>query len=109
MKKIVLGFIEDVEIYGKNFKARIDSGAYMNSIDKNLVKKLGLGLSGDKIKIRSANGRMERDLVNITFKISGKELTDSFSVADRTHMTYKILIGRSSLIKNFVVDGKKNG
>ena len=108
MGKTVLGGVEEVVVKGKDSKktvpARIDTGARFCSIDERLAEELGLGPMHREKKIRSANGKSIRPVIKVDFVLKGKELNAEFTVADRGHMNYQIIIGRNVLVDGFVVD-----
>jgi hypothetical protein len=104
MKKTIIGTVETVEFFGKKFKARIDTGARMSSLDKKLRKKLNLGPILRKTKVKSSHGESIRAVIKTSIKIKNRKLTASFNLADRGHMKYKILIGRNILKKGFLID-----
>jgi hypothetical protein len=108
--KTIIGLTETVEICGKNcskVKARIDTGAKRSSIDKKLAKKLDLGPVIETRTVKSAHGKSERPLVNCTVELAGKRITALFNIADRSEMKYKVLIGRNTLQKLFLIDTSK--
>ncbi len=107
----IIGFIEPIICISKRHKesvrARIDSGATKSSIDSALAKKLGLGpILGEK-RIRNAHGYETRKLVDMTISIAGKEITATFTIADRTHLRFPVLVGRNILRKGFLIDPNK--
>ena len=86
--------------------ARIDSGAYRSSIDKQLAKDLGL-LKSDNIlyyrHYRSALGKNHRrPVIGLVFWLKGKKIVTSASVTNRSHLRAKLLLGRRDL-QGFVV------
>ena len=104
-----LGLVDCVKVSynSKSDKAlaRIDTGAAKCSIDIEFAKKIDLVSKGKIAKIRSANGRSSRELVHCTFHIGGKMLDAEATLADRSHMRYKILIGQNLLkAGKFIVD-----
>ncbi|MBD3303510.1 hypothetical protein GF343_00025 [Candidatus Woesearchaeota archaeon] len=111
-KKNKVGFIEKITVYGpkgqRTVTARVDTGAARNSIDKNLAKKLGLNKIIKHKVIKSAHGVKKRPIVKTKLKIAGKTLNNmTFTLADRKHMKYDVLIGRNTLKEGFVVDPGK--
>ena len=107
-KKKIIKVVETIKIKNKSFKVRIDTGAKRSSISKNLVKKLKLGPAIGKVEVKSSNGVSIRPLIRIDFLLKGVGISTEFTVADRKHMNYPILIGRNALRKGFLIDpGKK--
>src|SRR3989344_5419330 len=103
----ILNTIEKVKVYSSRRKAiivraRIDTGAVRSSIDKTLAEELGL-LTDDNIlwrrryAYRSASGRESRAVIGVTFKIAGRKIKTSASVADRSRLTTQVLVGRNDL------------
>jgi len=84
--------------------ARIDSGAAISSIDVSLAAKLQVGPIIESIKIRSSNGSSIRPVVKIKVTIQGRKIRGRFTVIDRSHMKYPLLIGRNILQKKFIID-----
>ena len=109
--RIIVGFVEPVKLKhngtSKEFLARIDTGATKSSIDLALASTLKLGpVVASKI-IKSANGAKLRPVVEATVVIQDKEVTDTFTLADRGHMQYKVLIGQNILQRGFLIDPEK--
>ena len=107
--RTVLGLTEEVTIIGEKESvtmiARIDSGATASSIDKNLADKLDLGPEIRTKIVKSASGINKRPIIKAKVKIKDIELEDEFTLADRSHMTYQILIGQNILKKGeFLID-----
>lgn len=105
-----VGAIETVTVYGHNgvereVEAKIDTGADMSSIDRELAHELGL-MDGDNFLysdyFRSALGRKKREVVGITFRMAGRKLKTRVSVAERHRARTKMLIGKRDL-KDFVI------
>jgi alpha-L-glutamate ligase-like protein len=88
--------------------AKIDTGAWSSSIDERLAVDLGIYTSakviGRKRKI-SALGEEERPVIAATLWVAGKRIKTELSVADRSDLTYKIIIGRIDL-QGFLIDPK---
>ncbi len=80
--------------------AKIDSGAWSSSIDRNLAKELGI-LKKENIlwyrKKLSSFGKERRPVIPVTFWLSGKKIKTRMSVSNRVDLTYKVLIGRTDL------------
>ena len=105
-KKTVVSVVEKVEIMGKKFRARVDTGAQTSSIDRATAIKLGL-LKSSFVRtadIVSASGRSKRKVVKTPVRIKDRLINASLTVADRSNLSFKVLIGRNILKLNFVVD-----
>ncbi len=107
--KKVINVFEQIEILlpsGKKIKvpAKIDTGAWRTSIDKGLANELGLISDNHKIiKIRSSFGTEERKVVPITIKVRGEPIATEASIAERSDLKNKIIIGRRD-IKGFLIN-----
>lgn len=128
--KLVLGALEIVAFpaFGwKDVSARVDTGAAISAIHCTKVRLSESGgvpslnfylqtQQGQKAKkfsttrfkeklIKNSSGQVERRYV-ITTQIAlfGKKFTTEFSLANRSKMTYPVLLGRKLLRKRFVVD-----
>jgi hypothetical protein len=121
-EKITVGEVEDVVLmpWGVRLPARIDTGAATSSLDarelnvKNntaefrLPKKYGslqlrLPVIGWQ-KIRSADFKEKRPVVEITFCMGPKLIHTQVTLNDRSTVSYPLIIGRNVLKDNFVVD-----
>jgi hypothetical protein len=121
-EKMTIGEVEDVILipWGVRLPARIDTGAATSSLDarelsvKNnlaefrLSKKYGglqlrLPVIGWQ-KIRSAEFKERRPIVEITFCLGPKLIRTHVSLNDRSTASYPIIIGRNVLKNKFVVD-----
>ena len=111
-KRTTLGLTEKITVIGpkgsEEIVARIDSGATASSIDLKLSAKLGLGpITRTKI-VKSASGVKRRPIILVKVKIGNQELEEEFTLADRNHMTYPVLIGQNVLKEgNFLIDPNK--
>ncbi len=109
LNKTIVGLTEKATIRGSNGRAktivaRIDTGATKSSVDEALAFELALGpIVGTRI-IRQAQGKQRRPVIHIKLKIKGRLVEGDFTVADRSHMKYPILIGQNILIQDFLVD-----
>lgn len=105
-KRLYLGLIEEVVLEnGVKLKAKIDTGADSSSIDRDIAEMLGdKKVISHKI-IRSALGRHKRPTIMVGIEILGKTFNEKFTISDRGHMKYKVLIGNDILKKEkFLVD-----
>jgi hypothetical protein len=105
--KIIVGFYEDVVINGTKVRAKIDTGASVSSIDKNLAKRLKLGPVVSESVVVSSHGKGVRPVIMTTVKIAGIEINARFNLASRNHLRYSVLIGKNILRKGFIVDPEK--
>lgn len=101
---------EEVRIVKKdksefNTYAKIDTGAWRTSIDKDLASQLGLIDKSNVLwtrKVRTSQGTQERPVINITFYLAGRRIRTTASVTTRGHLRVPIIIGRRDLA-GFVV------
>jgi hypothetical protein len=108
--KVVLGVVEEITVHSKKTKkvmARIDTGATKSSIDETLAEQLGLGPVIGKRLVKSAHGSKERPFIDVTITIGGKKTTNHFTLINRNHMKYSVLIGRNILRQGFLIDPEK--
>ncbi|PIN87490.1 hypothetical protein COV12_03570 [Candidatus Woesearchaeota archaeon CG10_big_fil_rev_8_21_14_0_10_32_24] len=111
-KRVILGLIESIKILTDKEEelviARIDTGATTSSIDMYLAEKLGLQISDEEKIVKSASGIEKRQMVFAKIAIGGYEIEDYFTLADRHHLTYSVLIGQNILKQGeFIVDPLK--
>ena len=111
-EKTVIGLCEEVVIAGPKGKkeviARVDTGATKSSIDVQLAAELSLGPILKSALIRSASGAGVRAVVEAKIEIADKEMKAEFTLADRAHMKYPVLIGQNILKTGFLVDPAKD-
>ena len=113
IKKVIIGLTEKVKIETKKgekrtIKAKIDTGATKSSMDINLAKQLKVGPVVKSRMVKSAHGNSLRPVVMPTIEIAGKKIRRQFTLADRKHLKYPILIGVNVLKKGgFIVDPSK--
>lgn len=111
-KKTTLGLTEDVTVIGSKDErvvhARIDTGATLSSMDARLAAELKLGPVEKVTVVRNANGRKVRPVIEATIRLGGRDITTLFSLADRSHMRYRILVGQNILKQGFLIDPEKN-
>lgn len=112
-ERYILGLIEQVTLLGNENKeqvltARIDTGATSSSVDLNLAEDLNLKQTERTKVVKSASGIKKRPLVKARVKINGVIIEEEFTLADRNHMTYPLLIGQDILKKGkFLIDPLK--
>lgn len=111
-QKTVIGLTEPAIVIGpKNDKkeviARIDTGATKSSIDVKLAADLSLGPIIKAKLIRSASGAGLRAVVHAKIILADKEMKTEFTLADRSHMKYAVLIGQNILKDGFLIDPAK--
>ncbi len=107
--RTIIGLTETVIIFGTNKSkkiiARIDTGATRSSIDLELAEQLGLKPEQKRILVKSAHGARFRPVIEESIKIAGKKFRASFTIADRSNLKYKVLIGRNVLkLGHFLID-----
>lgn len=111
MEKAILGLTEQVKLLGKKemgLTARIDTGATSSSIDSKLAEELSLGPVTKTKVVKSASGIKTRPIIKAKIILKNIEMEGEFTLADRRHMTYPLLIGQNILKKgNFLIDPNK--
>ena len=109
--KVVIGLTENARIHGNPRKklvtAKIDTGATKSSIDTNLAEELKLGPVIKSKLVKSAHGSKLRPIIEATIELAGKKISSEFTLADRAHMKYRILIGQNILKHGFLIDPQK--
>ncbi|MBP9817819.1 ATP-grasp domain-containing protein [Candidatus Shapirobacteria bacterium] len=91
-------------------RAKIDTGAFRSSMDRNLAEKLGL-LSDSRVlyyrHYKSSLGKhKDRPVIGVTFWLNGKKVITAVNVADRQKLRTKFLLGRKDL-EGFLISAKK--
>ncbi len=108
MVKTIIGAKEYVTIFcgekARKILARIDTGATKSSIDKSLARTMCIGPVLHYKTIKSASGKTKRGIVLVRVRIAGRTFKMYFTVANRKHMKYPVLIGRNILKRGFLVD-----
>ncbi len=108
MKKIILGLTERITIFGHDTEqpitAKIDTGASKSSIDLKLALNLKLGPVIESRIVKSAHGNKLRPVVDADIILGGKKFRAKFTLADRGHMRYKVLIGENILKCGYLID-----
>ena len=110
--KKIIGLTEKIRITGPDGKskvliARIDSGATISSIDNKLAAELKLGPVIRTKLVKQAQGSSSRAVIRAKLKLAGKNMEEEFTIADRKHMKFQILIGQNILKKGFLIDPSK--
>jgi len=109
--KTIVGLTEKVYVFGawknKEVTARIDTGATKSSIDGSLARTLGIGPVLRIAIVKAAHGISRRPIVVSKLRIAGRILAAEFTIAKRTHMKYRMLIGQNILRRGFLIDPSK--
>ena len=110
--KIIVGLTENVKLLSNNGQnievpAKIDTGATGSSIDIKLASKLNLGPVIKSKMIKSAHGNKLRPVIEAEIILAGKKIKSEFTLADRTHMKFDVLIGVNVLKNSYLVDPSK--
>ncbi|MFT4310698.1 MAG: RimK/LysX family protein [Candidatus Woesearchaeota archaeon] len=108
----ILGLIEKATVKGTNKKeltllARIDTGAQNSSIDLDIAQQLQLGPIIKTKTIRNSHGQTLRPVIRVPIHVGTKDVIEEFTIANRSKMKYKILIGQNILNKGFLIDPLK--
>jgi alpha-L-glutamate ligase-like protein len=96
---------EDIKVvsstgYKHLVKAKIDTGAWKTSIDKNLADSLGLENKNNILwtkEVKSSFGSERRRVISLTFYLAGRRIITIANVADRSGLRSQIIIGRRDL------------
>lgn len=109
VEKVILGLTEKVTVISANrnktVMARIDTGATSSSIDNSLAKELELTPTERFRIVKSASGMKKRQVIKLKIKLDGSIIEEEFTLADRRHLTYPLLIGQNILKKgNFLIN-----
>ncbi len=113
VKPIILGLTEEIQVIGaqgtkEKVVARIDTGATSSSLDAHLSKRLGLNATSKTKVVKSASGIRRRPVVQVYVLLCGEAIAAEFTVADRSHMKYPVLLGHNILRKgHFLIDPQK--
>ncbi len=81
-------------------KAKIDTGAWKTSIDKDLADRLGITKSGNVLwtKVyKSSLGQEKRKVINLTLYLAGRKIKTIANVASRGNLRTPLIIGRRDL------------
>ncbi len=110
-KKTIVGLTADIKLLGskctKTVVARVDTGAEKSSVDLKLAAEVGLGTLVKTTIIKSAHGSTHRPVIRGRVMFAGKRMNAYFTVADRGHMKYRVLVGQNMLKKGFLIDPSK--
>lgn len=99
----VLSPVETVTFTSRKAKvsleAKVDTGAKRTSIDEGLARALGCRPLNKTVKVRCASrdDPQTRRLVRLPLEVGGEEFRVEASLADRTHLSYPVILGRDVL------------
>ncbi len=109
--QIIIGLVEPIKIISstdsKTYLARIDTGALRSSIDKKIAQEFKLGPVIREVIVKNAQGKSKRPVVKVNIEMAKQNFDGEFTIADRSHMKFPILIGRDILNKGFLIDATK--
>jgi len=108
-QRLTLGLIEEVTLEdGNKYLAKIDTGADSSSIDETIALRLGSKEVVSYKVIKSALGRVRRPTIEIGLELQKLKFKEKITIADRSHLKYKVLIGQDILKKEgFLIDPLK--
>ena len=81
-------------------KAKIDTGAWKTSIDKELADNLGLEKKSNILwtkEYKSSLGSEKRRVISLTLYLAGRRINTIANVADRANLRTPLIIGRRDL------------
>ena len=99
-------FILDLDVPHYYLSLAMDN-AWSQPAIKKLEKELGLGKTIKKKLVKSSHGSTVRPVKKMRFEIAGRRFNMKFTVADRSNLKYKVLIGQNVLKRNFLIDASK--
>jgi len=120
--KTLIGSAEEVVLFpwGVKLPARIDTGSELTSLDvrdltvKNRVAQFRLPEKYGNIllslpviryiKVRSADSRGRRPVVEIELCVGSKRMRMQATLNDRSQLEYPLMLGRNVLKQGFIVD-----
>ncbi len=91
-------------------KAKIDTGAWKTSIDKDLAERLGILKNSNILwtKIyKSSLGEEKRQVINLTFYLAGRKIETIANIASRKNLRTPLIIGRRDL-EGFLIKPERN-
>lgn len=110
-EKTIIGLTTPVIVFGKKGKkeviARVDTGATKSSIDTDLAKTIGVGPELKHALVKSAHGTRRRGVVLVDLMMGGEMKKAEFTLADRSHLKYLVLVGQNILKNGFLIDPSK--
>ncbi len=86
--------------------AKIDTGAWRTSIDRELAQNLGLTKSKNVLwakPVKGVLGKEVRKVINLSYYLAGRNIKTIASLADRSGLRTPLIIGRRDL-EGFVVN-----
>lgn len=105
--KPVLGSCEAVTVLGQRdsarVEARIDTGAPRTHVDVGLACSVGAGPLVGEGTFRGSNGSADRLIVELELDVRGTTHVVEASVADRSHLTTDLRLGRD-VLEEYLVD-----
>jgi RimK family alpha-L-glutamate ligase len=105
----ILGYTTRVRINGRDGAeqavAKSDTGTGRTSVDTALAGRIGAGPLVGTTRVRSAPGSdpETRPLVDVDLRLNGRWRTVTASLADRSEMTYPVLLGRD-VLESYTLD-----
>ncbi len=123
--KVTIGTIEDVVLLPWRVKlpARIDTGAAKSSLDAQELKvhgdtaefRLPRKYGGRHLRlpivewrhVRTSDGLERRPVVELEICLGSNRIRTLVNLADRSMVKYPLILGRSFLKENYVVDVKR--
>ncbi len=105
VKDNVVSSLEEIQIRNSKKKkitvlAKIDTGAWRTSIDRDLAKELGLLKRENIIRhrtVKSALGEEDRPVIVLSFWLKGVKITTAAGITDRKSLRRRVIIGRKDL------------
>lgn len=111
LKRRTIGVRELVTIFdhegvAHEHVARIDTGAYRSSMNRELAESYGLLknlTTAQRTRTKSALGKEERLVIPLTFLLASQRISTEVTLADRGNLKHELLVGRRDL-EQFLID-----
>ena len=106
-KTVKLPLLLIMQVVGDHSHEFCTDGLSTGVFDARLAAMLHLGPVIKTKLVKSAHGNSLRPVIEAKIRIGNKTIKAEFTLADRIHMKYQVLVGQNILKHNFLIDPKK--